>query len=405
MGWVRRSFRVRGSASFGALVAIAASAVPVFADAPAPEVEVRALGPQPIAGTLVELSLDDAIKVRMDGAPLREIPSDEIVRIATSATPASSGESLDTIWFASGQRVGGRFLGAEDERIVFEAEDVGVIRVPIGAMIRWTTARAGVDANRAARGGEAPPEDRVRLTNGDVIRGFISTIDGERLSVAGEVLDHEIPLELLAEVRFARAGASAPAGRHAIVDLRHGARLTVPAIAWRDGTFVAELPDVGEVTIQAGDVLRMELIGGRWEWLSRHAPVTYQHTPMLSLDWPYRTDENLFGDPLSVAGRRFERGISVHSRSSLTYELGGQYREFVTAFGLDDSSGPLADVDVRVRVDGQTRYEKAHVRRGELVGPIRLELTGAGRIELIVDFGAGGDLQDRFDWIEPALIR
>jgi hypothetical protein len=88
-----------------------------------------------------------------------------------------------------------------------------------------------------------------------------------------------------------------------------------------------------------------------------------------------------------------------------SFELGGRYREFVTALGLDDTSGPLADVDVRVRVDGQTRYTKEHVRRGELIGPIRLELGGASRIELIVDFGANGDPQDRFDWVEPALIR
>ena len=199
-----------------------------------------------------------------------------------------------------------------------------------------------------------------------------------------------------------------PVTRHdpyALVDLRHGGRITVTDLQWRGGLLVAALSGVGQVSIKSENVLSIEMIGGRWEWLSQREPVSYQHTPMLSLDWPYRTDQNLFGGPLAVAGQRFERGISVHSRSSLTYELGGRYREFVTALGLDDTSGPLADVDVSVRVDGKTLYSKQHFRRGELAGPIRLEVRGASRIELIVDFGAGGDLQDRFDWIQPALIR
>jgi hypothetical protein len=72
---------------------------------------------------------------------------------------------------------------------------------------------------------------------------------------------------------------------------------------------------------------------------------------------------------------------------------------------MDDDSGPLADVTVMVLVDGQRRLEKTHVRRGTLFGPVRVDLSRAGRIELIVDYGDNGDLQDRFDWVEAGLIR
>ncbi len=91
--------------------------------------------------------------------------------------------------------------------------------------------------------------------------------------------------------------------------------------------------------------------------------------------------------------------------SSLTYDLKGLYREFVTSFGIDDDSGPMADVAVAILVDGKRRFSRTNVRRGELFGPVRLDVTRANRIELIVDFGENGDLQDRFDWIEAALIR
>jgi hypothetical protein len=126
---------------------------------------------------------------------------------------------------------------------------------------------------------------------------------------------------------------------------------------------------------------------------------------LLSLSWDYAANRNVLGGPIRVAGESFERGIGVHSRMRLVYELGGAYRTFVTQFGLDDESGPLADVVVAVTVDGQRRFEQAHVRRGKLFGPVRIDVHDAQRLDLLVDFGDNGDLQDRFDWVEPALIR
>ncbi|MHC4090088.1 MAG: NPCBM/NEW2 domain-containing protein [Planctomycetota bacterium] len=58
-----------------------------------------------------------------------------------------------------------------------------------------------------------------------------------------------------------------------------------------------------------------------------------------------------------------------------------------------------------MRIDGQLRFAQEDIAPGKLHGPIRLDVTGAKRIKLTVLFGQNADLQDRFDWIEPALIR
>ena len=126
---------------------------------------------------------------------------------------------------------------------------------------------------------------------------------------------------------------------------------------------------------------------------------------MLSLAWEFKPDRNVLGNTITVAGQAFERGIGVHSRSSLTYDLKGDYREFVTHFGMDDDSGPYADVSVVILVDGKRRFEKHGVRRRKLYGPFSIDVKLAKRIELIVDFGKNGDVQDRFNWVEPALVR
>ena len=123
------------------------------------------------------------------------------------------------------------------------------------------------------------------------------------------------------------------------------------------------------------------------------------------LAWEYVPNRNVLGAPIRVAGETFDYGIGVHSRSSLTYDLKGIYREFVTSLGIDDSGGSYADVAVLILVDGKRRFDQSHVKRGKLLGPVRLDVTKAKRLELIVDYGDNGDIQDRFDWVEAALIR
>ena len=89
-------------------------------------------------------------------------------------------------------------------------------------------------------------------------------------------------------------------------------------------------------------------------------------------------------------------------------QIGGEFREFFSHIGLDDTAGPLGDVDIEVRVDGETRYRRQHVGKsapGAAAEPIRIPLDGSQRLELLVTFGRHGDVQDRFNWAGAALIR
>ncbi len=198
----------------------------------------------------------------------------------------------------------------------------------------------------------------------------------------------------------------APALRspHGVITLRTSGRLTAGDLSWAGNVIEARLQGGQSVVLEAERIVRLDVIGGRWQWLSQQQPISFEHTPMLSLNWAYANDHNVLGGPISVAGKTFEHGIGVHSRSSLTYDLKGLYDAFVTSFGVDDDSGPFADVDVAVFVDGQRRFEKAHVRRGVLHGPVRLDVKRAKRVTLLVDFGENGDVQDRLNWVETALV-
>ncbi|MFQ5591981.1 MAG: NPCBM/NEW2 domain-containing protein, partial [Phycisphaerae bacterium] len=248
-------------------------------------------------------------------------------------------------------------------------------------------------------------DDYVMLTNGDVVRGFITSIDADYVVVESSLGETRIPHRVALSVGMASRPAAQLDKPYFIVMLRSSGRVTATDFEWSGDRVDAVLRYGQHVRIEAERIVRVDVEGGRWEWLGEHDPISSEQTSMLSLHWPRRIDQNVFGGQIVVGREAFEHGIGVHSRSSLTYDLRGAYREFVTSFGIDDTGEVLSDVSVFILVDGQRRFTQRGVRRGRLFGPVRLDVTNAKRIELIVDFGENGDLQDRFDWVEAALIR
>lgn len=434
-------------------------------------VEVQTVEPQAVTGRLVSFSLRDGAIVQTSAEKqIAKIPIADIIRVTKSAVGGPAGGPQDaaaeaaglrdraaqvgerwTITFTWGDVLCGRVIGARGETVVMETADLGEVPIPLDAIARIASARADTGVHReslqwldrasaesAGRSAAGPPkadsagspnalqsafggeDDRVLLTNGDVLRGFIRAIDADGIAIDTGIGPTAAPFRLVVAARLAHGVPTATPQPYAIVILRDGARLTATGLEWADEGVEAKLRTGIRVRIDADRIVAVDVIGGRWEWLSDPLAqnalerlgrtggcqlVSYEQSPMLGPGWEYLAGRNVLSGPILVAGEPYERGIGVHSRSNLIFELNGEYREFVTSFGMDDDSGPLADVTVVVLVDGQRRFEKAHVRHGSLFGPVRVDVSHAGRIELIVEYGDNGDMQDRFDWVEPGLIR
>ena len=57
-------------------------------------------------------------------------------------------------------------------------------------------------------------------------------------------------------------------------------------------------------------------------FLSDLTPAKVEETPYFGHRFPWRRDVNLLGEPLKINGQSFDRGLAVHSRCILTYDLG-----------------------------------------------------------------------------------
>jgi len=387
------------------------------------EVTLQTTTDDALHGRLLALSMGQGVLIRTADGAERRIPLEDLVRLSTPSRPSPPPRRGLMVSLTNGDVWYGEVVEAREEATVIDMVDLGRVAVSLDAIARIDTVRATQPAyqrsvewlDRAMSGkrgttGEAGPllplvEDMILLTNGDVIRGFITSIGADGLAMESTLGKTLVPYRLIVAVRLTSSTTTKPQTPYVIVTLRHSGRITAQQLDWSGNVVEARLVDGQRCRIEAERIVQIDVMGGRWEWLAQHQPISFEHTPMLSLAWDYRADRNVLGDVITIAGQTFEHGIGVHSRSSLTFDLKGQYRRFVTLGGLDDSSGPYADVSVAILVDGRVRFEQSHVRRGKLLGPVRLDVTQAKRIELIVDFGDNGDIQDRFNWVEPALIR
>ena len=379
-------------------------------------VTVKTVTDDTISGRLVEFSLERGLVLYPDdGDGPRHFPARDVVHIITDRDPIGKDPDSVRLELAGGDLLFGRVTAFEDGLLVLDSGTIGPVRVPLERIAAWKTPAAQDPRFRSALAAltnhDEDATDALLLTNGDVLRGFVAAIDEAGFLLETDsggqsrVAHDPIVAAAMVPIDPVDDRLDPPQGPRATVLTTDGQRLTASTLGWSDVSVTATVFDRIPQRIPTDRIARIDVIGGRWVWLTALQPISYEHTPALSLDWGWQVDRSVTGSPLRVAGKTYPRGLGVHSRCSITFDLMGAFSEFVTSMGLDDRAGPYADVDVEIRVDGQLRFTRQGIRPGTLHGPVRLEVTGARRIKLTVLFGRNADLQDRFDWIEAALIR
>ena len=111
------------------------------------------------------------------------------------------------------------------------------------------------------------------------------------------------------------------------------------------------------------------------------------------------------GGWLRSGGRRYLKGLGMHSSARLTYLLDEPYGRFDAELGIDDSTDGGGSVRYRVYVDRQTKFTSEILRGGMKPVPVSVDLTGAKRLDLVVDFADRADELDHADWLDARLIR
>lgn len=276
-------------------------------------------------------------------------------------------------------------------------------------------------------------QDQLLLENGDLVRGVLTQAPpGEdptsrRNRLWLRMADRTEPLGIMMDEIRAVLGNSLLVRRRAKSD---GGRLgNDPSPQWhlafRDGTrLLVSMKLVGASVALRGsggleielplDEFRDELTGVEparpaVTFLSDEKPLGYKQISFLEREWDYRVDRNVLGGWLRASGAIHVRGIGMHSSSRLAYELGGRFRRFEAELALDEHVGTRGSVIYRVFLaneSGEWRaaYESPILRGGDEPLPISIDVQGAARLALLVDFADRGDELDRANWLAARLV-
>ncbi len=311
-------------------------------------------------------------------------------------------------------------LRIEKEQVRATSSLLGKIALPldlvVGIVFRPPLDLAIRDQLRGRMLATTGETDRVLLDNGDELTGTIVGLDDVKaepvLQLQSDIGKTEIPADKLAAILFNATLVNKPrtSGLRTVVGMRDGSRVTSTELSSDKAGARLKLVDGVTVQLPWEAIVALQVLDGRAVYLSDLKPASYRHIPYLQFSWPFQTDRSVLGSQLRVGGNIYAKGLGMHSPARITYDLDQPYRRFQAEVAVDREAQQRGSVVFRVFTDdgGGTWQERAAsevLRGGEPPQRISVDLTGAKKISLLVDFADHGDELDHADWLNARLVR
>lgn len=169
-----------------------------------------------------------------------------------------------------------------------------------------------------------------------------------------------------------------------------------------------ELSQGTPLTIPFEKVSKVDFSAGKLQYLSAMTPRDVQYQPYFDVIPQLSKDRNLDGGPIRLEGKTYSRGVCLHSKTIVKYELPEGFRRFQTIAGIDQSL-KLGDVLLIIRGDDRELF-RGRIQRKESSKPLDLDIAGIHELEITVDFGDPGDpnrddVGDHLDLADARVIK
>ncbi len=112
-------------------------------------------------------------------------------------------------------------------------------------------------------------------------------------------------------------------------------------------------------------------------------------------------NRSVLGNPLSIAGVKYDRGVGLHAVSVGRIDLKGTAVSFDALVGVDD--GNSGSVRFIVKADGHVLYKSTIMKKGTPAATIHVDLKDRKTLELIVADGGNGIGADHADWVNAYI--
>jgi hypothetical protein len=282
-----------------------------------------------------------------------------------------------------------------------------VMEIPSATVTEIWIGSADLQKKAKALTVETGPEDIAFVAkDNDVIsvKGLIKGVDSGALQFQYGDEDRRINLTKIVGLLL-RSNAPQPlAGFHQAIRFDNGDRLSGTLSAFEKDQITLDTSG-GSVKVLTSSITTIDFVNGRVSSLCDLKPSSVEQTPYFGRVIPYQIDHSLTGSPLILSDGTVSRGIAVHSRCVLVYQLAGDVDRFKTRLGFQQPEGLHGRVAARILGDGKVLYDNPDARGDQTPIDIDVSLTGVKQLSLEIDFGKDQDVGDRVVWANPRLIR
>jgi hypothetical protein len=345
-----------------------------------------------------EFSVKDGLSVSAPNGQLRKVPTKDVLALASDRKPAEP-TSPWAVKLRNGDVLYGMPSEADENTLTFTLTEGVDVAVPVKNVATLAQRKAPAAAGSATR-------DVIRMANGDTLQGDFVGLKAGEVQARVNKADRTLKLDGVSGVTFAGVTpARSVPDLSARLTFAGGTVLTVNDLAWKLGDVTFKDPTGAERKVAADTVVSVDVLGGRAVFLTELDPVKDEQISTFSTKWPTQINKNVMGQPLRVAKQAFSRGIGVHTRSALVYEIDGTFDTLSLQAGVDDSAAPFGEANLTVVLDGKVLWEKKSLKAGQLTEPLKLPIKGGRKLELLADPADKMDVQGRVDWVNVALTR
>lgn len=344
----------------------------------------------------------------LDAGATRTLAPSEFVRLVRAVdAPATIGADTLVLHLRGGQRLPGTPAATlQPDAIGWAHPVLGTLSFPLKAV-------RGVGRGPVAPAAATTPEDSVLLLNGDTLRGVVTEVTPESVTItpSGGAGGDPATLPWRSVRALALADLSAASGQRATpepgfrLELTDGTALRVPSVSVAGDVIKVTPPGAtAEVELPATAVRLIESAGVSVWSLSLLPPEEVVHRPFLTVTRPPRFDGNAAGGAVVVAGKAYPRAISATAFTRLTWSVPEGFTRVRLSLALDPSADRGA-ASVRLLADDKPLGEPVALLPGAAVVAVDQPLNGVKRLTLEVDFGTSHGVQSRALILDPLLIK
>ncbi len=391
---------------FGLLAAVAPD-VPVQNT-----LQIKTLDGRTVTGELTELSAEQVV---VQG----ESPVTLKVSDLLSISPQTAAEKIeDRPWVWVELIDGSRLTGQEftinkraGRLVVSENEFVDIPTRSIH-FIRFSPSSAKVDEawNEALKTKVAGDLLVVRKKETlDFSEGVVGNITTEKVDFELEKEPLEVPRRRVDGIIFAPSEKEPPAAACVFEDA-NGWRLMAKSVLLENGLLKITTASGPVVSRPLVHLTRLDFSSGKVRFLSDLEWDSMEHKPFIQLNL---AAQNRFNEPrrdrayestkLSLQGKTYAKGLCVKSRTQIVYRLPSGMKSFKAVVGIDDTMrNKGGHVRLVISADNQILFDEG-IGDKDPPRELDLNLTGAARLKILVDYGENQDVADHLDFCEARI--